>query len=261
MARSRMKHRIAAVLTWLMLVSEALQAAPLLIATDELPPYTSRNQADSFLTDLLAAVGEQMGEPLTMTFMPWKRAESSVEDQSVWAAVPYVPTEERKKKFLFSDPLYSKQTKFFYYSASCKPIDIQFEVLKDLRIFRIGAVRGYYYEQMFNDAKLYVEYVNGEVQNFHKLREGRIDLTPAVEPVGWYLIRKEFGAEQAKCFFTLQMPLQTGANYLMMSRNWPDAEQVLVRFNEALRALKANGTYQRIAEQHGIIMPYIALQD
>ena len=57
------------------------------------------------------------------------------------------------------------------------------------------------------------------------------------------------------------MPLQTGANYLMMSRNWPDAEQVLARFNEALRALKANGTYQRIAEQHGIIMPYIALQD
>src|SRR6218665_1876799 len=93
----------------------AQAATPVLvIATSELPPFVSAKPQDSFLTELLPLVARQMGVRFEFRFMPWPRCELAVEDQQVWATMPYVPTPERDKKFLFSDPLYAKRTVLFY---------------------------------------------------------------------------------------------------------------------------------------------------
>ena len=224
----------------------------LLIATSELPPYVSAKPQDSFLTDLLPLVAREMGVRFEFRFMPWPRCELAVEDQQVWATMPYVPTPERDKKFLFSDPLYAKRTVLFYYSDNAGSFPHTFEHLDELKGLKIGGVRGYYYEELFTKAGLQLDLANSEELSFKKLRAGRVDMAPAVEPVGWDVIRKGFPAEEQANFKVLDTPLSVGHNYLMTSRDYPDTERLLARFNDALAKLRRTGVYQQVAERHGI---------
>ncbi|MFC3530615.1 substrate-binding periplasmic protein [Vogesella facilis] len=244
---------------WLLLLAACLPLAAvraetvLTIATGELPPYVSAQPQDSFLTELLHEVGHRMGVRFRFEFMPWKRCERYVEEKRVWAAIPYVPTPERNQRFYFSAPLYSKRTVFFYYSANGRPKPISYRQLTELQGYNIGAVRGYFYEQMLRDAQLQTSQINNEEQGFSMLRAGRIDLLPAMETAGWYMLGKLFPGER-QLFFTVDKPLDVGANYLMTAQDYPDGQRLLQRFNSALQAVKDNGGYQRIARRHGLVL-------
>ncbi len=237
-----------------LLLPPAARAATrvLVIATGEIPPYVSERPEDSFLSELFDAIGPEMGARFEFRFMPWRRCELALDELSAWGAVPYVPTAEREKKYLFSAPLYTKQTKLFYYSPSGRPPLARFEQLSELRPLRIGGVRGYYYEQMFHEAGLQLDFALSEEQNFRKLRAGRVDLVPALEPVGWELIRRLFPPEEARFFNTVSTPLHVGFNFLMSSRRYPQTPDLLEQFNSALDKLRRNAVYKQIAERHGL---------
>lgn len=252
LARHGLRRLVVACLAALGAVSAQAATPVLIIATSELPPYVSVKPQDSFLTDLLPQVAREMGVRFEFRFMPWPRCELAVEDQQVWATMPYVPTPERDKKFLFSDPLYAKRTVLFYYSDNAGTFPHTFARLDELKGLKIGGVRGYYYEELFTKAGLQLDLANSEELSFKKLRAGRVDMAPAVEPVGWDVIRKGFPANEQANFKVLETPLSVGHNYLMTSRNYPDAERLLARFNEALAKLRRTGVYQQVAERHGI---------
>lgn len=233
----------------------AAAQATLVIVAGELPPYVSERREQSFLSDLFEEIGKQMGLRFEFRFMPWKRCEIAVEDLQAWGAVPYVQTPERERKHLFSEPLYAKRTMFFYYSPSGPRPEIGFALLSDLKPYRIGGVRGYYYEQMFAEAGLRVDFAVGEEQSFVKLRAGRVDLVPAVEAVGRDMIKTLFPPEEQAHFQMLERPLHLGFNFLMSSRQYPGnagATGLLARFNKALAELRRNGVYNAVAARHGL---------
>ncbi len=236
--------------------AQALPPGPtLVIVAGELPPYVSERREQSFLGTLFQEIGREMGVNFEFRFMPWRRCEIAVEELQAWGAVPYVPTPERERKHLFSDPLYAKQTKFFYYNPAGLHPAQGYAKLDDLKPYRVGGVRGFYYEQMFADAALQAEYAVGEEQSFRKLRAGRVDLVPAVEAVGRDMIKTLFPHEEQRHFHTLDRPLHVGFNFLMSSRQYPGTAGLLSRFNEALAKLRRNGVYAAVAAQHGLSPP------
>ena len=115
----------------------------LIIATGELPPYVSENRKESFLTEVLHEVAREMDVTFVFKFMPWKRCESAVEKLEAWGAIPYVRTPEREKKFYFSEKLFIRQAKFFFYSPGGTHKQIPYAGLSDLKGYIIGGVRGY----------------------------------------------------------------------------------------------------------------------
>lgn len=233
----------------------AAQAAPpvLVIATNEAPPYISENPQDSFLTDLLEQVGREMGVTFKFRFMPWPRCELAVDELQVWATMPYVQTPERNSKFLFSQSLFAKQTLLFYYNPNGAYFPKNFQRLSELAPYRLGGVRSYYYEALFAQAGLALDLATDEEQSFRKLRAGRVDMAPAVDIVGWEMIRKLFPKEEQANFHTLETPLSVGNNYLMTSPRYPDAQALIERFNDALAEVRRSGMYKKVAERHGII--------
>ncbi|MHC1728271.1 MAG: substrate-binding periplasmic protein [Syntrophobacteraceae bacterium] len=234
---------------------KGLAVTTLVIATGEHPPYVSENQKESFMTEVLHEVAHEMGVRFEFRFMPWKRCELAVEKLEAWGAIPYVITPEREKKFDFSERLYNKQSKFFFYSRSGTYKQIPYADLSDLKGYRIGGVRGYYYEQAFLEAGLDVEYVTAEELNFRKLQAGRVDLIPAEVVLGFHIIRKLFPLEVGN-FFTLSKPLDASGNYLMTSKQYPDSQNLLTKFNVALKKIKGNGVYQRILDKHAVVLTY-----
>jgi len=237
------------------LASEGLAETTLIIATGELPPFVSENRDDSFLTEVLHEVAREMGVTFVFRFMPWKRCELAVDKLEAWGMMPYVPNAERKKKYYYSEKLYNRQSKFFFYDPTGTRKQIPYAALSDLKGYRIGGVRGYYYEQAFLEAGLHVEFATSEEQNWQKLKAGRVDLIPAEEVNGFYMIRKLFPREAGN-FFTLSKPLSVSGIYLMTSKKYPDTQNLLAKFNTALRKVKENGIAQRILDRHGVVLIY-----
>jgi len=235
--------------------AKGLAETTLVIATGELPPYVSEIKNESFLTEVLHEVGREMGVNFVFKFMPWKRCELALESHEAWGAVPYVQIPERDKKYYFSEKLLNRQSKFFYYSPDGKQKQIPYAELSDLKGYIIGGVRGYYYEQTLLQAGLHVELVTTDELNFRKLKAGKVDLIPSDEVVGFYIIRKRYPREVGN-FFMLSKPLDELTDHLMTSKNYPDTQRLLTRFNAALKKIKENGVYQRILDTHGVVMTF-----
>jgi len=228
----------------------------LVIATDSLPPIISKNNGGSYIIEVFNEVAKEMGVTFKYKFLPWKRCEYAVKNNEAWGAIPYIETEERNKQFNFSIPIYKSHIKFFYYSSERHSQQIPFSKLADLKGLRIGGILGYYYIKTFTDAGLEVELVPDEEQNLMRLATGRVNLIAMNETTGWYLINKNFSAEQVKNFGTLDRSLSFHDASLMTSKNYPNTQEILKRFNSALLKIKENGTYQRIIDKHGIAISY-----
>jgi polar amino acid transport system substrate-binding protein len=237
------------------IASKVSAETTLVIATGELPPYVSENREESFLAEVLHEVAHEMGVRFVFKFMPWKRCESAVEKREAWGAIPYVRTQEREKTFYFSEKLFDRKGKFYFYSPRGIPKQIPYAGLSDLKGYIIGGVRGYYYEQTLLEAGLQVEFVTADEQNFRKLKAGKVDLIIADEVVGSYIIRKRFPREVGN-FFTLSKPLDVIGDYLMTSKQYPDTRDLLTKFNMALKKIKENGGYQRILNKYGVVLSY-----
>lgn len=221
----------------------------LVIATSEHPPLVSANPAESFLGAVLTEIGRQMGVTFELKFLPWKRCEPAIESLEAWGGMPFISTPERKEKFLFSDALYVRKTKFFYYSPDGTEKHIQYETLNDLKGYRIGAVRGYYYEKALLDAGIEVEFVTSEELNWEKLRAGRVDLIVSPEYNGIYLLKKLFHNEDNN-FFSLSKSLDFAEAYMVSSKQYPDAQNLMNKFNAALQMIKENGAYQKLLDKY-----------
>jgi polar amino acid transport system substrate-binding protein len=224
----------------------------LVIAAGEIPPFASARKEDSFLGALFEQIGPLMGVHFNFVYLPWPRCEASVEAQTAWGTVPYVPTAERTQKFLFSAPLYAKRTVLFYFSPPGRPAVPGRGELASLRGLRIGGVRGYFYAQLLLDAGIHMDEALSEEQNFRKLHAGRVDLVAAIDAVGWAVIRRQFAAQDLPHFHTLDTPLHVGFNYLMTSQRYPGTEALLGQFNAALATLRRQGGYQAVADRFGL---------
>lgn len=248
---SRRNRSLATLVVVLLAWTAAAQPPVVVVVSSELPPYVSESPGQSFLSSLLPEIGKLMGVHFEIRFMPWKRCEAAVEQGEAWAAMPYVITVERQQHFAFSAPLYHKRTVFFQYLDEGEQ-PIRYRKLADLRPYRVGVVNGYYYVPMLEQAGVPIDLAGSEVQNLRKLRSGRVDLAPAVDVVGWYLIRQLFARADEARFLVLDPPLQVGSNHMMVARDSPESLALLQRFDAALDSLRRKGIYQALASRHGL---------
>ncbi|SFU86447.1 substrate-binding periplasmic protein [Pseudoduganella namucuonensis] len=246
-----MRNLIAAISLCLACAGMA-QAEELVIASNEAPPYVSSKPEDSFLTELFQEIGKEMGVTFVFKFMPWKRCTTALDTAEAWGAVPYIRTPEREQQYLFSDSVYSRKMKFFYYSRDGKKLDVDFNDLRDLRKYRIGGVDGFWYIKLFSDAGITLDLGINLERNFEKLQARRFDLAIADENVGQHLINKRFTSEGGGRFLSVEKAFDINATYLMVSRRYRNTEQLLRQFNKALHNVKKNGAFKRIAATHGL---------
>jgi len=97
-----------------------------LFVTGEWAPYTSEKLPGyGASTELISAVCKAGGIKPEYKFNPWKRTEMMVDRGMAFAAFPYALTENRKKKYYISDPLYYGADYFIYYvnnPGTSKPV-------------------------------------------------------------------------------------------------------------------------------------------
>jgi polar amino acid transport system substrate-binding protein len=216
--------------------SVAGEAIP--FAIGEWPPYTSEQLPEyGLMTKIATAVIRDMKATPVYSFQPWVRCEEQVKAGKAFATFPYAITRKRKREFDFSDPMLVSSNMLFYNTRVIKhPFPVN--DLEDLKSFRIGGVRGYYYTESFEMAGLHLEYVHEDEQNVRKLHAGRIDLAVMDRVLGWNLIRKLYPGERA-LFATVPRPLGINPMCFMISRTYPGSKSLRIRLNQAIRRVLA----------------------
>lgn len=251
-----MKRVIFTLLVLSYLCSIARAQEPLVFVTSDYPPYVIEDSglAKGIVPDLIRAIFKDTGIEVEFSFQPWNRGQKSVTQGAAFAGFPYVITEQRAEIFDFSDPFVAFIPKFFYKKTQF-PLGFSWQKLQDFHGYRMGGVRGFWYEPAFNALGLKVNYVSTDLQNMNMLLKERIDFTLIDELVGWHLIKTHF-PEQMLAFAVADKPESSTTLHLMVSRNYPNAKALTQVFNQGLKRVKENGHYQEILHNYAAPKEY-----
>ena len=115
-------------------------------------------EGNGLASEIIKKAFEVEGINVEIVFYPWKRCEVMLQHQKLDAIFPYTRTDERADMYDFSEPVVVVRTHFFYLK---KKIDhLHFTQYEDLQPYSIGGILGYFYEDIFKQAGLHVEYVS-----------------------------------------------------------------------------------------------------
>ena len=136
-----------------------------------------------------------------------------------------------------------------FYLDSRFPDGFQWQDYDDLEGYKIGGTLGYWYEDDFREADLNAEFVRNDEVNFRKLVFGRVDMVAAGDRVGWHVLHQNF-PEIANKVSVAEKPLDQSRLHLMVSRDYPQSEQLLERFNRHLQQFKKSSAFKRLKSQY-----------
>lgn len=246
-----MNHLKTALLGFLALITASpvlSQTVAVIVAAKEELPYFGRNLPGQGLSSEIVRMAlERAGYSPSFVFKTWANtyegAQIGVYDivGSIWY------TEERAKEFAFSEPYLLHKIKFIKRKEDQA---ITFNTLGDLDGLIIGTVKGYAYRDDFLQSRKFIRVQqNHLLQNLNKLALGEIDLTLGEARKIRYVL-KEYMKGSIEKLEMLPTPLIRRRTHIAISRTNPKHEEIISRFNKALKGMKADGTYDRIVEKH-----------
>lgn len=244
---------VVAGLIWLGLGS----AESVSFAMGEWEPYTGRElEGYGMAAEIVTAACRAGGLTAEYVFFPWKRAESNVESGAYFATFPYQGTKERSANYAFSEPLCISSNGILLHKGNPRTAGFTYARIEDLKGLRVGLLAGSDALKLpLLKAGVSVAEVQKVDQNIRKLEAGRLDCVIEDFPVIVHALRKTLGSDAARLeqfYFTERGFGNTVAYRLLVSRKYPRAEELLERFNEGLRKIKADGEYQKILKKYGM---------
>lgn len=221
-------------------------------ATGEFPPFSSSKLKNFGLaSELVISACKKAQLICKFSFFPWLRTEYLVTKGEVFGAFPYVMTDERKTKYLFSEAIFFAEVRMFYLkiNANKYPSTEHFNLEKIPEIDLIGLLRGNFYKEVLTSyAKKYEESTDYPTL-IKKLLNGRIDIVVENYHVMNHAL-KEFNSESKSEIQTINNKKLANfdniANRIMVSKNYKNAEEILTKINIGIKKIQADGTSKKI---------------
>jgi polar amino acid transport system substrate-binding protein len=230
-------------------VTIASDNQPLKLVNDPWPPYTGSNLHNGGVsTEIVQTALHKSGYKTTVDFLPWARAIEGTFDGTYDILITASYSEERAKKVIYSDPYLTNEIRFIKLSGTKH----RFKVLEDLQGLVVGVARGYIYEPSFDKADFFIRDEGVDVvSNLKKLKNGRVDLIVEDELVARYYLNTIFEKDTMQVDF-LPKALNKKNMHIIVRKARADHAEIISKFNNALDAMKKDGSYDKILIQHNI---------
>lgn len=237
---------LARLITGLALASGMAQAETAKLTTGEYAPFVTQQQPEDGVTAaIVSAAFKTQGITVIRDFLPWKRGYADAERGKYVGTFPYLKTDERESAFLYSDPIYADHFRLFVRKEDDK---VRTWAHKSLCI-----PLGYDTTQIqkFTTENSIILEQPPEISNcFNMLDRGRVDAVWVSQLVGMDTAKSLFGSNSR--IYPLDTSLVGGTHYyFIVSRQLPEAQKWLLRFNTGLKVIKKDGTYQQIVNRFG----------
>lgn len=226
----------------------AAQKKIVIAATDWAPYSGSSLLNGGFLSEITITAFRKAGYDATLIILPWKRALEMTKEGKYDALLGASYTKERT--LFFAYPKHSWNNHVFFFVK--KETNRTYVTLKDFCPARIGVFLGSFYAERFRKIGcLTVEEVPTIQQNIKKLLSDRIDLFIDSKDAVVYYINKEFPGHKNDIKTVLPC-YENDKIYLVISKKIPKSAQMIRDYDLGIKAIKADGSYQKIIEKHGI---------
>lgn len=223
-------------------------------AIGEWEPYTGKEMKNfGITTKIVDAACREVGFTTTYDFFPWYRAEKMVLGKNYFATFPYKILPERVKKgYIFSDPIFSSTFAMAYNIENSKLTNFKYQKIEDLKEYRIGIIFGIDGIKLpLLNAGIKAQEINGTAKNITKLLRDRIDFYIDDKIVIIHSLQNSFTPEQTEKIALYDKPFgQENKFRLMVAKDYPNAKELIEKFNTALHIIKENGTYDKLLKEY-----------
>lgn len=239
-----LKAQMAALMIVFSTFALAHDEQQLSISVGDWPPFFGANQpGEGSVARLVRDIFAEAGYEVEFNFLPWKRAYREAAAGKHDATAIWMYAADREQDFAYSDPVMNERFVLFYR----KDAPIQWNRMEDLSGLRLGGSIGYSYGPKFDRAAengiLDVEWVASPELNFRRLLFGRIDAFPEEINVGYYILRRETGREEASQITHHPASVSENQSFLLFPKDEPDTEKLRTIFNRGLKAFREDGRY------------------
>lgn len=220
------------------------------VETVDWPPYYGKTLPNNGpLAEITRAAFDIKGYKMSLKFTPWQRALNDTESGKADMVLGAYDTEERRQSYHMSDSIY--EVKEMVIGLESTGVT-SFSNLMDLKGFKFGTTRGYAYSKEFDEATtLYKDPANSDLLSLRKLLHQRVDFI--VMNIGTFKENlAQIDTSEHKPYVFLSPPLSVISINNIFSRNVSDGEQLMKDFNEGLKEIKINGTYDEILHRSGL---------
>lgn len=219
------------------------------VAADRWPPYAdNRLPGGGVAVHLVRTALARAGYASEYVEAPWARVLHGVRGGEYDLVVDAWYSTEREAFGEFSQPYLTNRVRLLKRRGS----PITFARLADLYAYRIAVVRGYSYSPEFDDdAQLQrvpvVSFANAALM----LQAGRVDLALEDEITARHQFAGELKDLRGQLEF-LPVPLAEKGLHILVSLRNPKHAQIVAAFDEAIRAMHADGSYDALLREHGL---------
>lgn len=229
-------------------IGQAQDKKDYLLATEPWPPHFGPTLPDEgYFAEIIYQAYQQVGKTAGILYTSWNRAFELGKRGKYDGLVGAFYAKEREALFSYSEPISTSSLVFF----QKKGASINYQILKDLKPYRIGIVRGYHYTDEFNSADYLqkLEEVHTE-KNINLLLIGRLDLIVAEGKVTQHLLKTKYKQRKSELEI-LKNPLVSHKLFLMIPKKSAKHDDSLSDFNRGFGLLREKGIIKEIMKKHG----------
>jgi polar amino acid transport system substrate-binding protein len=212
------------------------------IVTTDWPPFEYAQGKKTLGTDI-AIVEEafkRAGVPITISVLPWARSLKNVQTGVADAILTLRKTKDREVFLLFPDEPISVSENVFFRRKDSK---FKYQTDADLNGRLVGAVISYDYGRDFATTDLFKrDTQRSDEKGFDMLAASRLDFMICDKVVGRFVLSKSPHSEK----IVYDPAVYSRFDMYLAFAKKQDLTDVAKKFTESLRAMKKDGTYEKV---------------
>jgi len=212
------------------------------LVADHWPPFTSQTKGQRIAVDLVEQALQRSGFPAHASIIEWKQVLDGVKNGKYDAIVGAWKNTEREQFLLFSRP-YLQNRIMLVGRADNKLESVDIAQLENKKI---GIVKDYAYGDSILTNKKIIKIESATVaDNIKKLLDKKVDLI-FVDSIVVQSIKDKLPEDVQKQLVIYPDVVAEQDLYFAVRKNYPGASALLDKFNHAISAMIADGSYNRI---------------
>ena len=220
-----------------------------LVSGEDYAPFAGSNlPGGGMLTQIVQAAFAQQGISTAVTWLPWKRGYLETSQGKYPATFPYVRTPEREQEFLYSAPIFTFKQHIYSRAGEVYEPD-NLPALKGKRFcYPLGWQPPAAIQQMLDSGELTPHNPKTLAACAELLLLNRDDFFLANAMLADTVLRQM--GEQGLALRISESSFPTNTFHLLVSRNYPQGENLIQHFNQGLASLFESNQYQPLIERY-----------
>ena len=224
------------------------QITTLKLGSDIWPPFTNEKPEKAFALDVVSSALERSFFKPDIVIEDFDKVLNDLKSGNLDGSAALWKTPERESYLLFSQPYLQNQLIL----VGRKGSDVSAASIRALKGSKVGIVSNYAYGDDLKD-ETEAKFITGssDQDNLEKLLNNEIDYMLVDALLIQYVL--QYQAEEAAKYLEIGSErLLTKSLHFAIRKDHPDAENIIVKFNEAILKMIADGTYNDILQLNWI---------